>query len=191
MTRPRTRPQPRGGDGKFVRTIEAAQRDAEAARLRERGHTYRQIAAELGYADAGEAHHAVNRAFAAIPAEGVAELRAQMLAQLDYLTREAIKVLEARHVTVSNGKVVTLHGEPVVDDAPALQAIDRLLRIQERKADLVPGLKAPKRMEVVTLDWLDAQIATLTAEVDARAGELERADAEQAAAAAPAAQPPG
>jgi AraC-like DNA-binding protein len=96
MTRPRTRPQPRGGDGKFVRTIEAAQRDAEAARLRERGHTYRQIAAELGYADPGEAHHAVNRAFAAIPAEGVAELRAQMLAQLDYATRQAIKVLEAQ-----------------------------------------------------------------------------------------------
>jgi uncharacterized small protein (DUF1192 family) len=81
--------------------------------------------------------------------------------------------------------------EDLLDDAPVLQAIDRLLRIQERKADLVPGLKAPKRMEVVTLDWLDAQIAALTAEVDARAGELERADAEQAAAATPAAQPPG
>lgn len=191
MTRPRTRQQPRGGDGKFVRTVEAAARDAEAARLRERGCTYRQIAAELGYADAGEAHHAVSRAFAAIPMDGVAELRAQMLAQLDYATREAIKVLEARHVTVSNGKVVTLNGEPVLDDAPALQAIDRLLRIQERKADLVPGLKAPKRMEVVTLDWLDAQIATLSAEVDARAGELERADAGETPTAAPATRTEG
>ena len=48
--------------GRFSRTEDAAQRDAEAAALRREGWTYQRIADELGFASKGNAHDAVQRA---------------------------------------------------------------------------------------------------------------------------------
>lgn len=153
----------RGPDGAFIDTLESAQRDAEAARLRSRGLSYRQIASELGYFDGSGARKAVQRALAAIRAEGAEEVRQLQLQQLDYLTTKALEVLERHHVTVSNGRLIKVDDQPLEDDGPVLQAIDRLLKIQERRAKLL-GLDAPTQHQVVTLDAIEAEIARLTAQ---------------------------
>ncbi|HYS41928.1 MAG TPA: hypothetical protein VEO01_40440 [Pseudonocardiaceae bacterium] len=155
----------RGPKGRFVRTADTAERDAEAARLRARGQSYRAIAAELGYVDHAGARKAVQRALVAIVAEPAEEVRALQLEQLDRLALAALGVLERNHVTVSHGRIIRDDNEqPILDDGPVLTAIDRLLKIQERRAKLL-GLDAPARHEVVTLDALDDEIERLTAEL--------------------------
>lgn len=135
-----------GADGKFTRDPETAERDAEAARLRRRGYSYARIAAELGVSRSS-AHEAVQRALRAIVEEPAQDVRQLELDRLDEMWQAVVKVLEARHVTVSNGKVVTLDGSPVEDDAPVLNAVDRLLRIQERRSKLL-GLDAEKKINL-------------------------------------------
>lgn len=179
--------RPQGADGRFIRTLTAAERDAEACRLKARSLSYRQIAEQLGYADHTGARRAVERVLAETVAEPAAELRQLELMKLDAMERAVLDVLERKHVTVSNGKVIYsgTEGEPLVDDAPVLQAVDRLLKIQDRRSKLV-GLDAPKRLEVITVDAIDAEIARLTDELERRlAAELGGVDADQAGA------PPG
>ncbi|MFI9200172.1 hypothetical protein [Streptomyces sp. NPDC053048] len=141
-----TRTQARGGDGKWIYTPEAARRDAEAAELRAKGWHYRRIAEHLGI-DVHTAHQAVQRALKAIVQEPAEEVRTLELERLDRLYERAVEVLERRHVTVSQGKIIYEGGEPLADDGPVLQAIDRLLRIQERRAKLL-GLDAATKTQV-------------------------------------------
>jgi hypothetical protein len=87
------------------------------------------------------------------------------LAKLDALERAAWQVLRARHITVQHGKIVRGEdGEPVLDDAPTLNAIDRILKIAERRARLL-GLDAPMRSKIEVTDALDAEIEQLVAEL--------------------------
>jgi hypothetical protein len=81
---------------------------------------------------------------------------------LDELTRKAFEVLDATHyVHTPAGKLVYgPDGHPLVDPMPALYAIDRLLRIDERRARLF-GLDAPIRRDDFTIDEIDAAIAEL------------------------------
>lgn len=166
----------RGNDGRFTRTLEGAERDAEAARLKSRGLSYSQIARNLSYETASGAYKAVQRALAAVPAEDVDELRRIQSEQIDALTAKAIEVLESTHYahTVHGDLVRGPDGEPMIDSMPTLHAIDRLLRLAERRAKLM-GLDAPARHEVTTLDYLDAQIRDAAAEL-ARAQAGEAAD---------------
>lgn len=74
------------------------------------------------------------------------DLVKRSVARLDKLYREAWTVVETEHIAVSHGRVVYgPDGEPLKDHAPVLQAIDRLLRIEERLAKLL-GLDAIDRM---------------------------------------------
>jgi hypothetical protein len=151
--------------GKYVRTTDTAQRDAEAARLRSDGLSYQQIADKLGYSHRENARRAVSRALLAIVAEPAEDLRALELARLDQMWIDVLEVLRREHVTVSHGRVIYSEetGQPIIDDGPVLSAIDRLLRIQDRRAKLL-GLDAPSKHEVVTIDAIDAEIAKLEAE---------------------------
>lgn len=54
-------------------------------------------------------------------------------ARLDRLENAALKVLERHHITVNNGRVITVDGEPLLDDAPVLAAVDRLLKIEAER----------------------------------------------------------
>lgn len=172
-----------GPDGRFTRTLEGAERDAEAARLKSRGLSYSQIARNLGYADHAGAYKAVQRALAAVPTESVDELRAVQRAQIDALTAKAIEILESTHYAYTvHGDLVRgpegpngEPGDPLLDPAPTLAAIDRLIRLAERLSKLM-GLDAPTRHEVITLDYLDAQIRAATEEL-ARAASGETPDA--------------
>jgi hypothetical protein len=134
--------RPHNGAGRFERSMETAQRDAAAADLRTKGRTYQQIADELGWNDKSDARKAVLRALRDVvrePGEAVLHFELERLdaelGRLDALEAKVRAVLEARHITVSNGKVI-VHpetNEPMEDDAPVLQAADRLLKIEEAR----------------------------------------------------------
>lgn len=157
--------QARGGDGRFTRTVRGAQRDAEAATMRARGATYQQIADALGYADRRTAYRAVEKVLTETVTEPSEELRSLELARLDAILAKAWSVMEAEHVTVSHGKIIRgADGQPLRDDGPVLAAIDRILKVSERRARLV-GLDAPNRTELITLDQIDSEIRRLTEEM--------------------------
>lgn len=176
-----------GGPNAFKtspRRIATAQRRAQAVKLRLAGMRYDDIATQLGYNSRGAAAQDVQRALAAEIAEPAEELRAIEVQRLDMLWNTAMKVLTRLHVSISNGKVVHLDGAPVRDDGPVLQSIDRLLKIQERRARLL-GLDAPKQVEVVSLDAIEQEIRRLNAELAAAdqasgADELDRAETGEA-----------
>lgn len=159
MSKPDRPKRPRDGNNRYMRTLEDAQREAECARLRAKGWTYQRIAEAVGYADKGTAYHAVQRALKATVQEAGDELRQLERERLDRLSEAAWKILERHHVLVSNGRVVSLEGTPLPDDAPALGAIDRLLRISESRRKL-EGLDAPSRVSVEA-DQLGQDIAAI------------------------------
>src|SRR5687768_12045359 len=83
----------RGGKGKFVPSLDTAERDAEACRLRVQGLNYEQIAAKLGFADRSTARKAVERALRATVAEPAAELRTMELSRIDAALQVAWSVM--------------------------------------------------------------------------------------------------
>lgn len=102
----------RGGNGKFLPTAKAAERRAEALKLRLAGATYEQIAKRLDYSHRGKAHDDVMAALRAVTAEPAKELLTLELQRLDAmligLWRQAAQ------------------GQPA--------AVDRVLKIMERRA---------------------------------------------------------
>lgn len=135
-------PRVRDGNGTFIYTVTAAERDAEAARLRAQGRTYKFIAEELGYCDLWHARDRIKKVLQDTVQEAGDELRQMELARLDGELERLVgleaavhEVLAREHITVSNGKVICLPGDdtPLPDDAPVLQAVDRLLKIEESR----------------------------------------------------------
>jgi len=120
----------------------------------------------LGYASPSSARRDLHRALEQHRDEEAAEVgiyRQQEnerlddeLARLEILEAAARTVLSNRHIVVNNGRVI-LHpdtNEPMEDDAPILQAIDRLVKIEdarrrngERRAKL-NGLDMPVKAEL-------------------------------------------
>jgi hypothetical protein len=138
--------QARDGDGKFIRTVETAERDAKAARMRSRGMSYRDIARALEI-DVKTAHTAVKHAMQDVVREAAEDAVQFELDRLDEMHRAALKVLERHHIVVSNGQVVRLDGEALQDDGPVLSAIDRIVRISESRRKLL-GLDQPAKTQV-------------------------------------------
>lgn len=96
-------------------------------------------------------------------------------AKLDALEQAAWQVLKARHITVQHGKIVRDEDDkPIEDDAPVLAAIDRLVKIAERRSRL-RGLDAPTRVEVD--DARRAQIEAYAAELAAWVGNVDEGGA--------------
>ncbi len=155
-----------------------AERRAKLVKLRLEGCPYQDIYAELGYSSRG----AASRDFSRILEGYIAEQRTSMevhreveLMKLDTLTAQATRVLQRTHYMVTqSGRVAEDPdtGAPMLDDQPVLNAIDRLLRIGDRRAKLL-GLDAPQRLEVLTIDAIDAQIAALTEQLAATRSEAE------------------
>lgn len=147
MTHPTTKNETRDGRGRYARGLDTAERDAQAARLRTRGYTYRAIATELGI-DVHTAHDAVQRVLQATVEEPAADLRRVELERLDMLVRKATDVLDAFHHVVSNrGDVVEYNGQPLEDDGPVLAAINTLIRVSESRRKLL-GLDAETKVNI-------------------------------------------
>jgi predicted transcriptional regulator len=140
------------GRYKFMSTPEHYETAMKAAEMRSLGMTYSAIGDALGLTKTG-AYQAVKRALKEIPVEGVHDLRTIEQAKLDRLERQYNQVLSRKHYKVgNNGKVVTgPEGEPLLDDGPRMQALDGLLKVQQRRAKLM-GLDAPTVSEFLIYD---------------------------------------
>lgn len=98
------------------------------------------------------------------------------LPRLDALEQAALKVLERHHITVNNGHVIVVDGEPLLDDGPVLQAIDRLVKVEgERQKNTAAlrqlfGLDAPTRVEATVTETTQQDVALqeLVAEMKAK-----------------------
>src|SRR5690606_36769481 len=134
--------------GRYERTLASAVRHAQAARLRAQHWTYQKIADELGYPNRSEAYRAVQRALKAAIREPGEEMLALELERLDRMARAAEEVLEAHHVKLAGGEIVYDEGgQPLADTKPVLEAIDRSLKIQQRRARLF-GLDAQVKQQI-------------------------------------------
>jgi hypothetical protein len=125
---------------------DAALRDRRIMQMRREGCTFQAIGDELGFSRQ-YAHERYTALLKDIAGHEVAEYRREQEERLDGLLRKAHEVLERQHITVSNGQVVRLDGQPVPDDAPTLAAIKTILDIETRRAKLL-GLDAPTKTEV-------------------------------------------
>lgn len=166
----------RNGNATARKTLETARLAQQAAEWRSKGYSYRQIGDMQG-CSASTAKHRVDRAYASIPHESTEEAKRLELSRLDTIERCAWKVLERHHFVIITGGEhagdVVYHpqrpDEPLEDDAPVLQAIDRILRVSESRRKLL-GIDAPSRsrVEVITGDMIDNEIAKLEAEIARR-----------------------
>lgn len=140
----------RGEDAASPRRIEAAERRAKALELRKAGATYDQIANQLGFSNRGNAQRAVQTALKEITAEPAREVITLEVERLDAM-------------------LLGLWPRARKGD---LGAIDRVLRIQERRARLL-GLDSPARLSVEAENLgeeIAALLQTLTGDDDATPG---------------------
>jgi len=140
-------------------------RDAEALSYRARGFTYQRIANEMGMTDRSAARKACERAMAADIRETADEAKALLLMDLNAAKQAVWAVLEANHLVISDGRVVTLDGVALPDDEPVLKAVDRLVKIDQEIAKIY-GAYAPARHEVRTIDSIDARLIELADQMD-------------------------
>lgn len=140
--------------------------------MRSEGKTLNEIALALSYSNATHVSVSLRRHVDRIVKPAAEEYRALMDERLDRMRRETMRVLEATHYKVSDGRVIyhapcdcpqVLYGErcqhwkPLEDDSPVLAAVDRLLKIEERQARL-HGLDAPVKQRV--------EVANVTVKVE-------------------------
>lgn len=164
---PGRRDNARDGYGKYIESEESQERDAKAFRLRAKGATLEEIVIALGYHDRSHVRRSLKKHLDTIVPPAADEYRHIMDAQLDELYRRALAVMDAEHFTISHGQIVYAPGTefagqpvPLTDDAPVLQAMDRILKIQARRAALW-GLDAPTQQRIqvqnvrVTVDGAD------------------------------------
>jgi hypothetical protein len=148
-------PRPRDARGNFIPIQAAAEKAAAAARLKAANPrmTYQQIADTLGYSSKGDAWRAVQRCRDAVLESAGAEVVASEAQELDDLYVMAMEVIEANHVVVSHGKVITMldpetgEEKPLADSGPKLQAIQTALRIRESYRKL-RGVDQPQQVAV-------------------------------------------
>lgn len=134
-----------------AKLVATAIRRAQAVKMRREGRPWQEIVDALGYASCGAAHLDVTRALdvarkeLALETEQYRELELQ---RLDDMERSIRTVLDAMHVTVSHGRIVRdADGSELVDHDPAMRAVDRLLKIAERRSKLL-GLDQPVKHEL-------------------------------------------
>lgn len=206
-------PQARSGKGKFIPDVEVAERRYDSATMRSKGATWQAIANKHWNGDTGTAARAVKQFWAERPQETVEEIRAAMLAKLDGLEEEVRRVMARRHYVVAEGRIVQNHNPTtcarleangylstcscpkLLDDQPIYQGVDRVRQLVETQLKLIPGLAAPKRMEVMTDDLIADEIQRardeLAAERLAAARLVDGATAGDAAGAAESAEGSG
>lgn len=85
-----------------------------------------------------------------------AKVRELEIERLDRMQLIVLAVLDREHVVISDGRVVYRTDDdgkraPVLDSGPALAAIDRLLKIQERRARLL-GLDAAVKVDATVTE---------------------------------------
>lgn len=121
--------------------------DIEAARLRGKRLTYREIGERMGCSPSA-AHARVQRAYKAARADATDVAREFERERLDVQYRKAEKIAERTHFVTAHGKVV-LHPEtglPLEDPMPVLAAYKEMRLIAESFRKL-EGLDQPTKVE--------------------------------------------
>lgn len=142
---------------------EDAARRSKAIQLKNTGMTWQQIADQM-YDDYHGAKSAVWKDVQAALKQSRREIDASLedLIQMederyDSYRRRAYAIMTRPHYVVQGGKVVTgLDGNPLVDDEPALKAMDRLLTISRQYARL-HGLDANEKLEIAFAQRTDLE----------------------------------
>jgi hypothetical protein len=138
----------------YVRTLEQAEIDTEALKLKSLGMTYTKIGQIMGCTSqaASDRYH---RALAAVPSDAVEELRKTMGEQIDMLLEVAL--------------------EQALTGKRSLFAIDRCVTLMDRKARL-HGLDAPSKSQIEVFTYepgsIESQVAELAAILDGRESSL-------------------
>jgi hypothetical protein len=88
-----------------------------------------------------------NRALRAIQAPGLEALRSETREKLAELERRAQEILDRSHVAHSNGQIIKLNGEAVLDDGPKIAAIREIRQIRAQLSKL-NGEDAPTQAKV-------------------------------------------
>lgn len=158
-----------------AKQVTLTERRVKLVEYRNEGRQYHEFYEELGYATPSAASRDFQRCLEHVIAEERHSLevyRQAELMKLDHLSVAAMRVLHRTHYHVApNGRIVEdPGGGPLVDDGPNLAAMDRLIRIGDRRAKLL-GLDQPQRLEVLTIDAIDAQISALTEQLAALGSE--------------------
>ncbi|TGZ14738.1 hypothetical protein DV517_62210 [Streptomyces sp. S816] len=137
----------RNGNGQFVRTIEGAQRDAEAARLYSQGGiTFREVGEQLGISK-WAAISAYNRAVRDVVQEAGEEALKVHTSRLEYAVARCMEIAETDHVMVSHGRIVYDDtGQPLKDSAPILAAL-REMRGALADFRRMTGMDKPAKLE--------------------------------------------
>lgn len=136
----------RDGKGRYARSIDTAERDAEAAHLFSQGLNYPEIARELGVSK-WTAMRAVQRAVQAVVQDAGQEALRVHASRLEYAYAKAIEIAEADHVMVSHGKVICGDdGKPLRDHAPVLAAL-REARQTLDSFRIMMGLNQPVKVD--------------------------------------------
>lgn len=141
-------------------------RDREAVRLKAMGWSPEDIAEKLGLTDQRTGQVDPQRAIAAVK-RGTAllhtvaadEKRLEQLQHYEMMKQHIWASIDKDHVLVQQGKVVFQDGVPVEDRRFALEAFDRLNRIEESISKLL-GTHAAQRFSVEA-DQLGSEISQL------------------------------
>lgn len=133
-----------------ARSVDLAELDLKVLKLvTDEGKSFRQIAAELDISKS-YAHLCFKRAMTRIDEEIAALAHRYLREHLAECQADRVAVLEvlhADHITVSNGQIVRLDGQPITDYAPVLAAVDRMLKIRDQEAGYL-GIKAKTEVNV-------------------------------------------
>ena len=136
--------------------------------LRRDGKSFAEIAEALRYKDVASVRKLYKMALRDIIIEEVEDIRKIELERLDNMYAKAVEVMNGVHLLIKSGKVVRVplldaDGEPVrsiegeiikiriEDVSPKLAAIDRAVKLMERRARLL-GLDSPMLVKEVPSD---------------------------------------
>lgn len=137
----------RSGNGRFVRTIEGAERDAEVARLYSQGGiSFREVGEQLGISK-WAAISAYNRAVRDVVQEAGEEALKVHATRLEYAVARCMEIAETEHVMVSHGRIVyDDDGQPLKDSGPILAAL-REMRGALADFRRMTGMDKPAKIE--------------------------------------------
>lgn len=158
-----TKPFPAPPSRTCIPSEATKRKQVEILRMRREGMSFPQIAKHYGETQ-GYIHKLYRKALKDIIVEEVDEVRRIEIARLDELYQAAQAVLQQVHPLVSGGAVVRdtvddENGQPILDEnknpitarlqdvGPKLAALDRALKVMERRAKLL-GLDMPTKTAI-------------------------------------------
>lgn len=152
-------------------TDDSREKQALAAALRADGYAWPLVAQGAGYGSPSAARAAVQLYWRDQPDQDPAELRREMLGELESMELVLDRLENAEYVKITpQGNVARDdRGAPLVDPDPAFKAIQLRLAVQKRKAELF-GTDAPRRTAAdvkITPPELPAHLQQLLEETDA------------------------